>query len=104
MVVSECAGKWRFFNFEQITESLERVDADLHSKIGESLFRVIEHPHDPRGLVWFEQRVGSFRGSRVVQVAENWFLTYIGPASKNTHEILERHRGHNHIDHSTEGG
>lgn len=76
MVVSECAGKWRFFNFEQITESLENIDPVIHPRISESLFRVLEHPHDPRGVIWFEQRVGYLRGSRVAQVAENCFLTY----------------------------
>ena len=76
MVLSECAGRWRFFNFEQVTDSLDGVEDPLSTKIGESLFRVCEHPHDPRGLIWFEQRVGYFRGARVAQVAENWFLTY----------------------------
>jgi hypothetical protein len=76
MVVSQCGGKWRFFNFELVTESLEDIPEATRTEIGHSLFRILEHPHDPRGLIWFEQRVGYFRGARVAQVAQNWFLTY----------------------------
>lgn len=76
MAVSDCEGRWSFYNFERIEESLDEVKDSPRDEITESLFRVLEHPHDPRGVIWFEQRVGYLRGARVAQVAENWFLTY----------------------------
>ncbi|HEY7875618.1 MAG TPA: hypothetical protein VIG64_10910 [Actinomycetota bacterium] len=66
MVVSTCGGRWRFANSETVDEKLEEIsDAGVLAQIGESLFRILEHPHDPRGVIWFEQRVGLFRGDRV---------------------------------------
>lgn len=76
MPVDPCKGRWRYLNFELVDEGIEGIGAPTKEQIGEALFRVLEAPHDPRGVIWWEQQAGDFKGARVVQVAENWFLTY----------------------------
>ncbi len=53
MRVSECSGKWKFFNFQEIVDGLEGTDEATRRQITEALFRVLEYPHSPRGFVWF---------------------------------------------------
>ncbi len=76
MADPDCAGRWSFYNFDRVAQSLDEAIDPPREKILESLFRIMEHPHDPRGVIWFEQRVGYLRGARVAVLAEDWFLTY----------------------------
>ena len=77
MVAVDCRGRWRFANVETLDDKVDQIkSAGLVGEILEALFRVLEHPDAPRGLIHFEQRVGIFSGDKVARLAENWFLTY----------------------------